>query len=186
VLAQFSAAKVDGIMAGIPASQIEAFLRATGQQGYDKPIGVAMSTTNFTILGKLPPAATKNLILNSAFHRTGVPLYDQIIKAQTDKGIPAGNDEAINAYLAVELFKNVAQGKPDIDRKGVIDAANALPPFDFGGLTGTIDYSKDQTFLGGAFKRLTPTVHYYKYAGGTKLEPAVQGDPAFDLFKAPS
>jgi len=185
VLAQFSSANVDGIAVGIPAVMAQAFLRAVGQQGYDKPIGVPLSTISLTTLSKLPPPSTKNLVLNSMYNRTGA-LYDQILKAQGDKNVEVGNDEAINAYLAVQLFKKIVEGKPDIDRKGIVAAAGGLAPFNWDGLTADIDYAKAQTFLQGGFKRLTPSIWYYKYAGDLNVEPFVSGNPAFDLFKAPS
>jgi len=184
VIAQFAAAKVDGIVLGIPVVMVSAFLRQVAQQGYDKPLGVS-ATASLTALSKLPPAATKNIVLSSAFHRQG-DTYNTIIQAQKDAGDQVGNDEAINAYLAVQLFKKIAQGKPDIDRRGVTAAANALPPFVFEGMTGQIDYAKKQPFLGGAFARLVPSTWYYKYKGGTDIEPAVSGDPEFNLFKAPT
>jgi len=184
VVAQFESANVDGVVLGIPVVMVSAFLRQVAQQGYDKPIGVS-ATASLTALGKLPPAATKNVVLTSAFRRQG-DLYDKIIQDQKDAGVEVGNDEAVNAYLSVQLFKNIVDGKPDLDRKGIAGAANAMAPFDFGGMTGQVDYSKAQTFLGGQFKRLVPSTWYYRYKGGTDLEPAVSGDPEFDVFKAPA
>jgi len=185
VIAQFDAAGVQGIALELPRAMTEAFLRTAGQQGYSKPVGLSLGGTDLTTLSKLPPAATKNLVLSSIFNRSG-STYDAILKLQQQKGILLGSDESLNAYLAVQLFKTTVSGKTDIDRAGLVAAANALPPFDNGGMSKDIDFSKTSPYLGGTFKRINPYLWYYKYAGGTNLQPYVSGNPAFNFFEAPT
>jgi ABC-type branched-subunit amino acid transport system substrate-binding protein len=173
-----------GVLAGLPEVQSQAFVRAMDQAGSTLAVGVPASSTYPAQLAQLPPSFTSHLVIASLFKRSG-PIYQGFVKAQDADGYPQfkDNDVAVDAYVALQMLVNMAKKLSHPTRAALVAQANQLASYSTG-VTQPIDFQTKSKFLGGDFTRLTNTqVYYYRLSGGKYV--AANRGQAYDITKAP-
>jgi hypothetical protein len=83
---------------------------------------------------------------------------------------PSANEDgdAINEWMALQLFVHAMGGSASTSRAQVTAALNGLSSYSTGGLTPVVNFTKPQTALSGQIPRVVnPTAYGYHYSSGT-------------------
>jgi ABC-type branched-subunit amino acid transport system substrate-binding protein len=149
-------------------AQANSFVKAARQQGVTTPIIIFASLeTPAAVQQQLGSA--QNLYFCTSFRRSG-PFYDAFVSQwQAAGNSPSLADEfAINGWLSVTMFAQVARTLPTVTRASVLAAFSKLSNYSTGGMLPPLSYDKPATVLGGKAPRIVnPTMGLAQYQNGT-------------------
>jgi ABC-type branched-subunit amino acid transport system substrate-binding protein len=152
----------------IGQAQANSFVRAARQQGVTTPILIA-GTVETTSAVQQQLGGGQDLYFYTSFRRSG-PFYNAFLSQWQAAGdSPSLADEfAINGWLSVTMFAQVARTLPTVTRASVLAAFGKLTNYSTGGLLPPLSFSKPGTALGGKAPRLVnPTMGLAQYQNGT-------------------
>lgn len=159
-----------------------AFAKASRQQGSKSAIVLSGAVVT-------PASVKKNfgdttgIYIGVFFNRSG-SVYDQFLAQWKADGNSADavDDYAINGWLSVKMFADVARTTPTISRESILAGFNALKDYQTDGLLPPISFDQPSTTLGGNAPRVVnPTVsllevkdgQFVPVAGGKLANPFV-------------
>ena len=88
------------------------------------------------------------------------------------------DDDAINGWLAVTMFADVARTLPSVTRASVVEAFRKLSNYDTKGLMSQLSFTAPGTGLGGKAPRIVdPTLGLSQYQDG-RFVPYANGQTA--------
>jgi ABC-type branched-subunit amino acid transport system substrate-binding protein len=149
-------------------AQANAFVKAARQQGVTTPIIIFASLeTPSAVQQQL--GGGQNLYFCTSFTHSG-PFYDAFVSQwQAAGNSPSLADEfAINGWLSVTMFAQVARTLPTATRASVMHAFRDLSNYNTGGMLPPLSFSKPGTALGGKAPRVVnPTMGLAQYQNGT-------------------
>jgi branched-chain amino acid transport system substrate-binding protein len=149
-------------------SRANAFVKAARQQGVTTPIVIFASLeTPSAVQQQL--GGGQNLYFCTSFTRSG-PVYKAFLSQWQGAGNPASlaDEFAINGWLSVTMFAQVARTLPTITRASVLAAFSKLTNYSTGGMLPPLSYTKPATVLGGKAPRIVnPTMGLAQYQNGT-------------------
>jgi len=155
--------KSDAVVVFTTADLAVRMIKSLRQQGYLGPIVISETSVNAPFLqSSLSATEAENLYAMAYFDKTsaGYQRYRDDMKKyepKTDLG-----DSSALAWLAVNMFADVASKLPSITREAVYDAMGKLTDYDTGGMTAPLDFTKPGTVLGGKAPRLfEPVLEVY-------------------------
>jgi branched-chain amino acid transport system substrate-binding protein len=158
----------DAIVTYTGQAQANSFVKAARQQGVTTPILIAASAeTPSAVQQQL--GGGQNLYFYTSFKRSG-PFYNAFLSQwQAAGNSPSQADEfAINGWLSVTMFAQVARTLPTVTRASVLAAFSKLTNYSTGGLLPPLTFSKPGTGLGGKAPRIVnPTMGLSQYQNGT-------------------
>jgi ABC-type branched-subunit amino acid transport system substrate-binding protein len=149
-------------------AQANSFVKAARQQGVTTPILIAASLESASAVEQ-QLSGGQNLYFYTWFNHSG-PFYDAFASQWQAAGNQLANadDIAINGWLAVTMFADVARTLPAITRASVMQAFSRLSGYTTGGLLPPLSYTKPGTALGGQAPRvINPTMGLSQYQNGT-------------------
>jgi ABC-type branched-subunit amino acid transport system substrate-binding protein len=163
-------------------AQANAFVKAARQQGVTTPIIIFASLeTPSAVQQQL--GGGQNLYFCTSFKHSGSFYNAFLSQWQAAGNSPSLADEfAINGWLSVTMFADVARTLPTVTRASVLAAFSKLSDYSTGGLLPPLSFSKPGTALGGKAPRIVnPTMGLAQYqngafvpvAGGTFTNPFV-------------
>jgi branched-chain amino acid transport system substrate-binding protein len=148
-------------------AQANAFVKAARQQGVTTPIIIFASLeTPSAVQQQL--GGGQHLYFCTSFTHSG-PFYDAFVSQWKAAGnSPSLADEfAINGWLSVTMFAQVARTMPTITRVSVLHAFSKLSNYSTGGMLPPLSFSKPGTALGGKAPRIiNPTMGLAQYQNG--------------------
>ena len=156
------------IVVYIGQAQANSFVRAARQQGVTTPILIA-GTVETTSAVQQQLGGGQNLYFYDSFRRSG-SFYDAFLSQwQAAGNSPSQADEfAINGWLSVTMFADVARALPAVTRSAVLAAFGKLTNYSTGGLLPPLTFSKPGIGLGGQAPRIVnPTMGLSQYQNGT-------------------
>jgi ABC-type branched-subunit amino acid transport system substrate-binding protein len=165
----------DAIVLFTGQPQVAAFVKAARQQGATTPIVISAGTESPSAVQQ-QLGGGQNLYFDTFFNHSG-QFYDAFLSQwQADGNSPAVSDDfAINGWLSVTMFADVARTLPTVTRASVMNAYSKLSNFSTEGLTPPLSFDKPGTALGGKAPRIiNPTIGLSQYQNGTFV-PAARG-----------
>jgi ABC-type branched-subunit amino acid transport system substrate-binding protein len=160
----------DGVLTFITGDTGANFIQELRRGGYDGPVAAAPGVLGEELLHELGDAA-KNVYAYSAFNGISpkVPGYKQFIKEMKSVGAAAElNERAVNAWLGMRVFEQVAADLPTIDRASVLAVMSKITDMDMGGITPPLTTTepgvRDDPLLARIFD---PDGLYLQAKGGT-------------------
>jgi branched-chain amino acid transport system substrate-binding protein len=172
----------DGIVMYTGQAQANSFVKAARQQGMKTPILLSASLESAGSV-KQQLGDGSNLYFYTSFNHSG-QFYDDF-KSQwqaNGKSLSLADDFAINGWLAVTIFADVARKLPSVTRASVLAAFSKLSNYDTKGLLPPLSFTTPGTALGGKAPRVINTTmglsqyqdgKFVPYAGGRFTNPFV-------------
>jgi ABC-type branched-subunit amino acid transport system substrate-binding protein len=149
-------------------AQANSFVKAARQQGVTTPILISAGLeTPSAVQQQLGGAA--NLYFYTSFRHSG-PFYNAFLSQWQASGNPPSlaDEFAINGWLAVTMFADVARTLPSVTRASVLAAFSKLANYDTKGLLPPLSFNKPGTAFGGKAPRvINPTMALSQYQNGT-------------------
>jgi ABC-type branched-subunit amino acid transport system substrate-binding protein len=149
-------------------AQANSFVKAARQQGVTTPIIIAASVeTPSAVQQQLGGGA--NVYFYTSFRHSG-PFYSAFLSRwQASGNSPSLTDDfAINGWLSVTMFADVARTLPTVTRASVLAAFSRLSNYSTDGLLPPLSFDKPGTALGGNAPRIiNPTMGLSQYQNGT-------------------
>jgi len=158
----------DAISNTLLQSNAPSFLSALRQQGSKAPNLVSGGVYGVTAIGKQFGDNANGIYVGSVFDQSsaGYADYQKALDALGKKGSDLDSDQAVQSYLAVQLYAAVvSQIKGDVTPASVFSTVSKMSSFDYKGLTPPIDFTKPGGFGGGNFPAIrndTETLLLYK------------------------
>jgi ABC-type branched-subunit amino acid transport system substrate-binding protein len=149
-------------------AQANAFVKAARQQGVTTPIIIFASLETASAVQQ-QLGGGQDLYFCTSFTHSG-PFYDDFVSQWAAAGnSPTLADEfAINGWLSVTMFAQVARTLPTVTRASVLSAFNELNNYSTDGMLPPLSFSKPGTALGGKAPRIVnPTMGLAQYQNGT-------------------
>jgi branched-chain amino acid transport system substrate-binding protein len=148
-------------------AQANSFIKAARQQGVTTPIIVgATLETPAAVQQQL--GSGQNLYFWTSFKHSG-SFYDAFLSQwQAAGNSPSLADEfAINGWLSVTMFADVARTLPTVTRASVQAAFSKVTNYTTGGMLPPLSFTKPGTALGGKAPRIVnPTMGLAQYQNG--------------------
>jgi ABC-type branched-subunit amino acid transport system substrate-binding protein len=149
-------------------SRANAFVKAARQQGVTAPILIAAQLETASAVQQ-QLGGGQSLYFYTEFRHSG-PFYRAFLAQwQAAGNSPSLADEfAINGWLSVTMFAQVARTLPTVTRVSVLAAFSKLSNYSTGGMLPTLSYTKPSAVLGGNAPRIiNPTMGLAQYQNGT-------------------
>jgi ABC-type branched-subunit amino acid transport system substrate-binding protein len=149
-------------------AQANSFVKAARQQGVATPILISASLESPSAVQQ-QLGGGQNLYFFTSFRHSG-QFYDEFLSQWQAAGYQPGlaDDFAINGWLAVTMFADVARTLPTVTRASVMQAFSKLSGYTTGGLVPPLSYTRLGTALGGRAPRvINPTMGLSQYQNGT-------------------
>jgi ABC-type branched-subunit amino acid transport system substrate-binding protein len=165
----------DGIVLFAGQAQANSFVKAARQQGVTTPIVISAGTESESAVQQ-QLGGGQNLYFDTFFNHSG-RFYDAFLSQwQAAGNSPSlADDFAINGWLSVTMFADVARTLPTVTRASVLHAYSQLSNYSTDGLTPLLSFDKSGTALGGQAPRvINPTIGLLQYQNGTFV-PAADG-----------
>jgi ABC-type branched-subunit amino acid transport system substrate-binding protein len=165
----------DGIVLFTGQPQAASFVKAAHQQGVTTPIVISAGTESPSHIQQ-ELGGGQNLYFDTFFNHSG-RFYDAFLSQwQAAGNSPSLTDDfAINGWLSVTMFADIARTLPTVTRASVMRAYSKLSNYSTDGLTPPLSFDKPGTALGGQAPRIiNPTIGLSQYQNGT-LVPAAGG-----------
>jgi ABC-type branched-subunit amino acid transport system substrate-binding protein len=156
-------------------ARANAFVKSARQQGVTTPILIPASLESPSAVQQ-QLGGGQNLYFYASFRHSGV-FYDAFVSQWKAAGnSPSLADEfAINGWLSVTMFAQVARTLPTVTRASVLHAFSKLSNYTTGGMLPPLSYNKPGTILGGKAPRIiNPTMGLAQYQNGAFV-PAAGG-----------
>jgi len=168
----------DAVINTLLQSNSPAFMTALRQQGSNAQVLVSGGVYGSSAIGKQFGDNANGVLAGSVFDHTspGYAQYQAAAKAINQLGGALDSDQATEAYVAVQLFAQIAtQLNGNVSRASVLSTISGMTAFDFKGITPAINFSVPGTFVGGSLPAIrNDAVTLQKYGGG-KLTPQGSG-----------
>jgi ABC-type branched-subunit amino acid transport system substrate-binding protein len=174
----------DGIVLFAGQAQASSFVKAARQQGVTTPIVISAGTESPAAIQQ-QLGGGQNLYFDTFFNHAG-RFYDAFLSQWRAAGnSPSLTDDfAINGWLAVTMFADIARTLPTVTRASVVRAYSQLSNYSTDGLTPPLSFDKPGTILGGKAPRIVnPTIGLSQYQNGTFVSAA--GGKFTDPFVVP-
>jgi ABC-type branched-subunit amino acid transport system substrate-binding protein len=174
----------DGIVLFAGQAQANSFVKAARQQGVTTPIVISAGTESPSAVQQ-QLGGGQNLYFDTFFNHSG-RFYDAFLSQwQAAGNSPSlADDFAINGWLSVTMFADVARTLPTVTRASVLHAYSQLSNYSTDGLTPLLSFDKSGTALGGQAPRvINPTIGLSQYQNGTFVPAA--GGKFTDPFVVP-
>jgi branched-chain amino acid transport system substrate-binding protein len=165
----------DGIVLFTDQAQASSFVKAARQQGVTAPIVISAGTESASAVQQQLDGG-QNLYFDTFFNHSG-RFYDAFLSQwQAAGNSPSlADDFAINGWLSVTMFADIARTLPTVTRASVLAAFSHLSNYSTDGLTPPLSFDKPGTALGGKAPRIiNPTIGLSQYQNGTFV-PAAGG-----------
>jgi ABC-type branched-subunit amino acid transport system substrate-binding protein len=151
-----------------PQAQASSFVKAARQQGVTAPILISQSLeTPSAVQQQL--GGGSDLYFYTWFKHSG-PFYNAFLSQWQASGNPPSlaDEFALNGWLAVTMFADVARKLPSVTRPSVLAAFSKLANYNTQGLLPPLSFTKPGTALGGKAPRvINPTMGLSQYQNGT-------------------
>jgi len=157
----------DGIVLYTGQAQANSFVKAARQQGVTTPIVLSASLESANSVAQQLGNGS-NLYFYTSFNHSG-PFYDAFLSQWQAAGMARSlaDDFAINGWLSVTMFADVARTLPTVTRASVLAAFGKLSKYDTKGLLPPISFTTPGTALGGHAPRVVnPTMGLSQYQNG--------------------
>jgi ABC-type branched-subunit amino acid transport system substrate-binding protein len=144
------------------------FVKAARQQGVTTPILISESLASPSVVQQ-QLGGGQNLYFYTSFKHSG-PFYNAFLSQwQASGNSPSlADDFALNGWLSVTMFADVARTLPSVTRASVLAAFSKLSNYSTGGLLPPLSFSRPGTALGGKAPRIVnPTMGLSQYQNGT-------------------
>jgi ABC-type branched-subunit amino acid transport system substrate-binding protein len=174
-VAKAVATSPDGIVLFTGQPQAASFVKAARQQGVTTPIVISAGTESPNAVQQ-QLGGGQNLYFDTFFNHSG-RFYDAFLSQwQAAGNSPSLSDDfAINGWLAVTMFADIARTLPTITRASIMQAYSKLSNYSTDGLTPPLSFNKPGTAFGGKAPRIiNPTIGLSQYQNGTFV-PAAGG-----------
>ncbi|MVZ99897.1 ABC transporter substrate-binding protein [Actinomadura sp. LD22] len=170
-VASLLAKKPDSVILVLTTDLASKVTRTIRQQGYKGPVVLAGAVFSKQLLKKQLGGATDDLYMADDFDR-GNGRWKTFSEQQEKAGHPEyANGTAMQSWLAIEQFAEVARRLPNVTRKAFLDVLKKTT-LNTGGLTGPIDFTKPSTILGGTAPRVFNTEIFALKVEGDKITTA--------------
>jgi ABC-type branched-subunit amino acid transport system substrate-binding protein len=151
-----------------PQAQANSFVKAARQQGVTAPIllGAVLESPS-AVQQQL--GGGSGLYFFTEFNHSG-PFYNAFLSQWQASGNPLSlaDEFAINGWLSVTMFADVARTLPSVTRASVLAVFSKLSNYDTGGMLPPLSFNKPGTALGGKAPRvINPTMGLAQYQNGT-------------------
>jgi branched-chain amino acid transport system substrate-binding protein len=174
-VAKANEAAPDGIVTYTGQAQANSFVKAARQQGVKTPILISASLESADSV-KQQLGDGSNLYFYTSFNHSGE--FYNAFQSQWQaigKSPSLAVDFAINGWLAVTMFADVARKLPSVTRASVVAAFSKLSNYDTKGLLPPLSFTTPGTSLGGKAPRvINTTMGLSQYRNG-KFVPYADG-----------
>jgi branched-chain amino acid transport system substrate-binding protein len=171
----------DAQIVGLTEDLSMRYIRSSRQQGFDGPLIVSQTLVNASTLQEgLTDAELEAVYAITWFDKSSDGYAEFLADLEEFQPDAEPTDLETNAWLAVNMFADVASGLDEISRESILEAMSSVSDYDTGGLTPAIDYSEEGTALGGTAPRLVPSalsVYADVYRDGTWAPYAEDQEP---------
>jgi ABC-type branched-subunit amino acid transport system substrate-binding protein len=149
-------------------SQSNSFVKAARQQGVTTPILISAALESPSAVQQ-QLGSGENVYFYTWFKHSGQFYNAFLSQWQASGNPPALADElAINGWLSVTMFAQVARTLPTVTRASVMQAFSKLSNYSTDGLLPPLSFDKPGTFLNGQAPRIiNPTMGLSQYQNGT-------------------